>query len=179
MHDSSHGEKYHRSNSKRTYIHTYTGHGFRRTSTTTLADTGVGVDTLKRLGPWKSTSVCERYIQNYLAHKRKLGGLISSTINLPNHSKYEPIPMKKTATMPTPVYDFTADGSGMSSCDSGTVSRMPSCDSGTASSVSISGTSVSVCVGSPGAADCVKSTGPFPMTYKFYILLHYLMKLSR
>ncbi len=64
----------------------YTGHGFRRTSTTILANTGVGIDTVKRLGPWDSTKVCEGYIQDSLAHKRKIGSLISNAFNLPSTS---------------------------------------------------------------------------------------------
>ncbi|KAJ6643505.1 hypothetical protein Bhyg_08467 [Pseudolycoriella hygida] len=65
---------------------TFTRHGLRRTSTTILADTGVGIETLKRHGPWKGNSVCEGYIQNSLTHKRKIGRLITNAINLPSTS---------------------------------------------------------------------------------------------
>lgn len=60
----------------------YTGHGFRRTSTKILVNTGVGIETLKRRSIWKTNSACELYIQNSLAQKRKVGSLISSAINL-------------------------------------------------------------------------------------------------
>lgn len=64
----------------------YTGHSFRRTSTTILANQGVGIETLKRHGPWKSNTVCEGYIQNSLAQKRKVGSLISNAICLSSTS---------------------------------------------------------------------------------------------
>ena len=41
---------------------TYTGHSFRRTSTTLLANTGAEVLTLKRRGGWKSGSIAETYV---------------------------------------------------------------------------------------------------------------------
>lgn len=37
----------------------YTGHSFRRTSTTILADAGATIGTIKRHGRWKSTKVAE------------------------------------------------------------------------------------------------------------------------
>lgn len=66
---------------------TYTGHGFRRTSTTILANTGANFETLKRHGIWKQNKTCELYIQNSLAYKRKVGALISKAIDLPSTSK--------------------------------------------------------------------------------------------
>jgi hypothetical protein len=66
--------------------HTFTGHSYRRSGTTIAADAGASIEDLKRLGPWKSTSVCERYIQNSLGHRRKLAKLISGPINLPSTS---------------------------------------------------------------------------------------------
>lgn len=37
----------------------FTGHSFRRTSTTILADQGAPLETIKRHGPWKSGAVAE------------------------------------------------------------------------------------------------------------------------
>lgn len=37
----------------------YTGHSFRRTSTTILADSGAGIEEIKRHGNWKSNTVAE------------------------------------------------------------------------------------------------------------------------
>ena len=50
----------------------YTGHAFRRSSATLLADSGADLSLLKRHGGWKSTSVAERYIEDSLNTKIKL-----------------------------------------------------------------------------------------------------------
>ena len=42
----------------------YTGHAFRRSAATNLADAGVSFVNLKRHGQWQSDSVCEGYIAN-------------------------------------------------------------------------------------------------------------------
>ncbi|KAJ8909322.1 hypothetical protein NQ315_016113 [Exocentrus adspersus] len=42
----------------------YTGHCFRRTSASLLADSGASIDVWKRHGGWKSASVAEGYIEN-------------------------------------------------------------------------------------------------------------------
>lgn len=61
----------------------YTGHSYRRTGTTIAANNGANLEQLKRIGPWKSTSVCEKYIQESLTYKRKLGELITGAIKIP------------------------------------------------------------------------------------------------
>lgn len=67
--------------------YTCTGHSFRRSSTIILANTGVGIEDLKRHGLWKSNSTCEGYIQGSLAYKHKMTHKISDAINLPSTSK--------------------------------------------------------------------------------------------
>lgn len=47
----------------------YTGHTFRRTSATLLADSGSNITCIKRHGGWKSTSVAEGYIEDSLTNK--------------------------------------------------------------------------------------------------------------
>lgn len=47
----------------------YTGHSVRRSSTTIAANAGAGIEMLKRLGGWKSSTVCEGYIQESLGYK--------------------------------------------------------------------------------------------------------------
>ena len=42
----------------------YTGHSFRVSSATTLADEGISLTNLKRHGGWKSDTVAEGYIRN-------------------------------------------------------------------------------------------------------------------
>lgn len=59
---------------------TYTGHSLRRTSATLLCDGGGDITQLKRHGGWRSTTVAERYIENSINNKRKIGSLISSQI---------------------------------------------------------------------------------------------------
>ena len=51
------------------YLHlpdpqTYTGHSFRRSSATFLADSGEEITNIKRLGGWKSTTVAEGYVED-------------------------------------------------------------------------------------------------------------------
>lgn len=60
---------------------TYTGHSFRRTSATLLANAGADITTLKRHGGWRSTTVAEGYIESSIKNKRKIGQLIASEIS--------------------------------------------------------------------------------------------------
>ena len=47
----------------------YTGHCFRRSSATYLADSGANITDLKRHGGWKFASVAEGYIEDCLQNK--------------------------------------------------------------------------------------------------------------
>lgn len=47
----------------------FTGHCFRRTSATLLADSGADILTLKRHGGWKSTNVAEGYVEDSIQNK--------------------------------------------------------------------------------------------------------------
>ena len=49
----------------------YSGHSFPRTSATVLSEKGIGLVELKQHGRWKSTSVCERYVNNTICKKMK------------------------------------------------------------------------------------------------------------
>ncbi|KAJ4443357.1 hypothetical protein ANN_05025 [Periplaneta americana] len=49
----------------------YTGHAFRRTSATLLANTGADILALKRHGGWKSSTVAEGYVQDSIYNKIK------------------------------------------------------------------------------------------------------------
>lgn len=51
---------------------TFTGHSFRRSSATLLANRGVGLVGIKQLGGWKSSAVCESYIQDSVRNKIEL-----------------------------------------------------------------------------------------------------------
>lgn len=50
----------------------YTGHCFRRSSTSMLADSGADLLTVKRHGGWKSNSVAEGYIDMSKENKKKV-----------------------------------------------------------------------------------------------------------
>ena len=60
--------------------HTYTGHSFRRTSATMLANSGGDLLTLKRHGGWRSNAVVERYIDDSVNIKRKICDQINDQI---------------------------------------------------------------------------------------------------
>lgn len=62
----------------------YTGHSYRRTGATIAADAGASMEQMKRMGPWISPTVCEKYIQESVGYKRQLGRIISGAINLPS-----------------------------------------------------------------------------------------------
>lgn len=49
----------------------YTGHCFRRTSITLLADSGADITTIKRHSGHKSTAIAESYIENSIQSKKK------------------------------------------------------------------------------------------------------------
>ncbi|CAG9814340.1 unnamed protein product [Phaedon cochleariae] len=49
----------------------FTGHCFRRSSATLLADSGADLTRIKRHGGWKSSSVAEGYVENSLQNKKK------------------------------------------------------------------------------------------------------------
>ncbi|KAK5647242.1 hypothetical protein RI129_000573 [Pyrocoelia pectoralis] len=55
----------------------YTGHSFRRTSATLLANSGSDVLSLKRHGGWKSNTVAEGYVGDSLTHKVHAANSIS------------------------------------------------------------------------------------------------------
>lgn len=56
----------------------YTGHCFRRTSATLLANTGADITMLKRHGGWKSTMVAEGYVEDSVQNKMDIAKRISS-----------------------------------------------------------------------------------------------------
>jgi integrase len=61
----------------------YTGHSFRRSSATLLADSGADITVVKRHGGWRSNSVVEGYIEDSLNNKIEISRKIinqSSTI---------------------------------------------------------------------------------------------------
>lgn len=59
----------------------YTGHTFRRTSATILADSGANIITLKQHGGWKSSTVAEGYIDDSFNNKKISHQIINSIID--------------------------------------------------------------------------------------------------
>lgn len=62
----------------------YTGHCFRRTSASLLADAGADILTLKRHGGWRSSTVAENYVEDSLSNKLSIADKI---LNSNNNSK--------------------------------------------------------------------------------------------
>lgn len=60
----------------------YTGHCFRRSSTSLLADAGADMSTLKRHGGWKSSTVAEGYVETSLENKRQIATKILGAKNI-------------------------------------------------------------------------------------------------
>lgn len=60
----------------------YSGHSFRRTSATLLANSGVDVLALKRHGGWKSSAVAESYVAESLTNKIQVANKIFNISNL-------------------------------------------------------------------------------------------------
>lgn len=66
----------------------YTGHSFRRSSATMLANSGEGITNIKRLGGWKSSSVAEGYLESSTSFKKDLSNkILSQNSSTFEHSK--------------------------------------------------------------------------------------------
>lgn len=68
----------------------YTGHCFRRSSATLLADSGADILKLKQHGGWKSSSVAEGYVENSIENKKRIASDIlgesgASSSSVMNH----------------------------------------------------------------------------------------------
>lgn len=60
----------------------YTGHTFRRTSATLLAEAGADVTVLKRHGGWKSNAIAEGYVEQSTENKRKIEAQITQSVQI-------------------------------------------------------------------------------------------------
>jgi len=59
----------------------YTGHAFRRTSATIMANSGMTIDQIQRQVGWKSVSVATGYIEESINNKKNVSNIIGSAIN--------------------------------------------------------------------------------------------------
>lgn len=76
----------------------YTGHCFRRTSTSLLADTGVNIDILKRHGGWKSATVVKGYVENSLNNKKNVAEKIFGRENASENATVQAISLNPSIT---------------------------------------------------------------------------------
>lgn len=67
----------------------YTGHCFRRSSVSHLANTGSDLITIKRHGGWKSSAVAEGYIDSSLQRKIEVAHVLSDTNMASSSSEVE------------------------------------------------------------------------------------------
>ena len=67
----------------------YTGHCFRRSSATALADAGASLSSLKRQFRWKSDSVAQSYIDQSMTHKIDVANSLNIHVEDAKKSKKE------------------------------------------------------------------------------------------
>ncbi|XP_065223762.1 uncharacterized protein LOC135847948 [Planococcus citri] len=90
----------------------YTGHSFRRTSTSILANAGANSETIKLHSGWKSDSAPNRYINESVQHKAKTANIIASAVfgqstqtstepSVPVHSDFARTSSKHSASIRT------------------------------------------------------------------------------
>lgn len=77
----------------------YTGHSFRRTSATLLANTGVDVLALKRHGGWKSANIAESYVAESITNKNEVANKILYNKNVNSSSSSPSIPSSTITSM--------------------------------------------------------------------------------
>jgi len=58
----------------------FTGHAFRRSAATILANQGAGLVLIKQAGGWRSDSVAQRYIAESDVPKKEIANLISNAM---------------------------------------------------------------------------------------------------
>ncbi|HYT46389.1 MAG TPA: site-specific integrase [Methylomirabilota bacterium] len=59
----------------------YTGHAFRRTSATIMANGGMSIDELKRQVGWKSSAVAAGYVEESTVNKVKVSNIIAGAVS--------------------------------------------------------------------------------------------------
>lgn len=67
----------------------YTGHCFRRSGATILADAGCDTLTVKNFGGWKSTAVMETYIEHSLSKKKEIATTILRSVDTLDNTEPE------------------------------------------------------------------------------------------
>jgi integrase len=81
----------------------YTGHSFRRSSASWLADSGADKDTIMRHGGWKSSTVAEGYVETSVESKKRIAEQILG----------EPPAKRPIVDVSKPTIDVTSSSSGV------------------------------------------------------------------
>lgn len=77
----------------------YTGHCFRRSSATLLADSGANLTALKRLGGWRSDKVAESYIEESIENKSDISTKINRNIKMISSTpQQEPLSLQSSTS---------------------------------------------------------------------------------
>lgn len=82
----------------------YTGHCFRRSSATLLADAGADLTTVKRHGGWKSSTVAEGYIEDSIENKMAVSSKILAGPSIEPASVCQEITKTSPSIDPVSVY---------------------------------------------------------------------------
>ena len=86
----------------------YTGHCWRRTSATAMADAGASIEQLKTAGRWRSTTAAEGYLANSKLGKRTRADLLTSVLvdKAEKNMQIQPPPAGSLA----PIFNITIQG---------------------------------------------------------------------
>lgn len=81
--------------------HKYTGHSFRRTSTTIFSDAGASIFELQQLGGWKSEAVTKSYVNESIGNKRRINRVLQNQIANPRSARQAPANIAASRQLPT------------------------------------------------------------------------------
>lgn len=87
----------------------FTGHCYRRSSASLLAESGANITEIKKHGGWKSTTVAEGYVDHSMSYKNAIAEIFLPTSN--NSADYE----TSNSTVVVPADTSYDDGTGSSS----------------------------------------------------------------
>lgn len=111
----------------------YTGHSFRRSSATILANSGEDITNIKRLGGWKSTSVAEGYLEDSTTHKKNMSNKIlfisspsTSDLHLESATTSSNVPSTSSQSASASSIPSSSSGIGNDQLASASVTTSPS-----------------------------------------------------
>ena len=68
-------------------LNRYTGHCFRRTGTTLLANSGANMTMIKQFGVWKSDNVAQEYIENSMLNRKNIFEAVTFASKIQVHNR--------------------------------------------------------------------------------------------